>query len=127
MKKVTVLLLALLAVGALTACRGMRVSQQTYREIADYVLQNIDALCPEEEIAFFRYESTGLLTGGVDYGYYYTQNDEIAVPDFYWDGDLGEQRGADGGVYFGKPNSGTDWCYVKQITEHWYYYELHTG
>lgn len=31
------------------------------------------------------------------------------------------------GTYFGKPNNGTDWCFVKQITNNWYYYELHWG
>ena len=29
------------------------------------------------------------------------------------------------GVYFGRPNNGTDWCYIKQISDNWYYYELH--
>lgn len=34
---------------------------------------------------------------------------------------------ADGGTYFGKPNNGTDWCFIKEITDKWYYYELHWG
>ena len=31
----------------------------------------------------------------------------------------------DGGAYFGKPNNGTDWCFIKKISDKWYYYELH--
>ena len=31
----------------------------------------------------------------------------------------------DDGVYFGSPNNGTDWCYIKRISDNWYYYELH--
>ena len=31
----------------------------------------------------------------------------------------------DGGVYFGKPNNGTDWCFIKKISDNWCYYELH--
>ena len=36
-----------------------------------------------------------------------------------------DRRAADGGEYFGRPNNGTDWCFVKKITDCWYYYELH--
>ena len=63
--------------------------------------------------------------GGVYYGYYYTANNDIEVPDFYAGGNLGERYEADGGTYFGKPNNGTDWCFIKKITDKWYYYELH--
>ena len=87
----------------------------------------IEEICDENEIEFFDYEATGLSIGGVYYGYYYAVNNEIAVPDFYGGNNLGEQYEADGGTYFGKPNNGTDWCFIKKITNNWYYYELHWG
>ena len=108
-----------------TACEGMSVSTKRYDEISNYVLENIDTLSPEKEIEFFDYEATGLSIGGVYYGYYYTANNDIEVPDFYAGGNLGERYEADGGTYFGKPNNGTDWCFIKKITDKWYYYELH--
>ena len=40
---------------------------------------------------------------------------------------FGSRYEDDGGVYFGKPNDGTDWCFIKKITSNWYYYELHWG
>ena len=54
-------------------------------------------------------------------------DNEVVIPDFYQDDNLGEQYEGDGGNYFGKPSSGTDWCFIKQITDNWYYYELHWG
>lgn len=55
------------------------------------------------------------------YGIY----NEVVVPDFY-SGDIsGEKYEDDGGTYFGKPDNGTDWCFIKKITNNWYYYELH--
>ena len=103
----------------------MSVSNKRYDEISGYVLENIDTLSPKKEIQFFDYEATGLSIGGVYYGYYYTTNNAIEVPDFYSGDNLGEIYEADGGTYFGKPNNGTDWCFIKKITDKWYYYELH--
>ena len=103
----------------------MSVSTKRYNEISGYVLENIDTLSPKKELEFFDYETTGLSIGGVYYGYYYTANNDIEVPDFYSGGNLGERYEVDGGTYFGKPNNGTDWCFIKKITDKWYYYELH--
>ncbi len=125
MKRLTSVLFLALLIFSLTACEGMSVSTKRYDEISNYVLENIDALSPEKEIEFFDYEATGLSIGGVYYGYYYTANNDIEVPDFYSGGNLGEKYEADGGTYFGKPNNGTDWCFMKKITDKWYYYELH--
>lgn len=110
-----------------SACVGMSVSDERYEEISDYVSDNIDKLSVENEIEFFNYETTGLSVAGVYYGYYYSVNNEIVVPAFYNGGNLGEEYEADGGTYFGKPNSGTDWCFIKKITDKWFYYELHWG
>lgn len=122
MKRLALVLILLLL---FTACGGMSVSTKMYDEISNYVLENVDLITPENEIEFFDYKSTGLSIGGVYYGYYYTVNNDIEVPDFYSDGNLGERYEADGGTYFGKPNDGTDWCFIKKITDKWYYYELH--
>ena len=125
MKKILSFSFLLLLIFSLTACEGMSVSTKRYNEISGYVLENINTLSPEKEIEFFDYEATGLSIGGVYYGYYYTANNDIEVPDFYSGGNLGERYEADGGTYFGKPNNGTDWCFIKKITDKWYYYELH--
>ena len=125
MKRLISILILVLLMFSFTACEGMSVSTKRYDEISDYVLENIDTLSPEKEIEFFDYEATGLSIGGVYYGYYYTANNDIEVPDFYAGGNLGERYEADGGTYFGKPNNGTDWCFIKKITDKWYYYELH--
>lgn len=111
----------------LVACTGMSISTKRYDEISDFVLKNKDTILSKKEIEFFDYETTGLSIGGVYYGYYYTSNNDVVVPDFYMDDNLGEQYKDDGGIYFGKPKSGKDWCFIKQITDKWYYYELHWG
>ena len=125
MKRFISFLILVLFLFTFTACEGMSVSTKRYDEISNYVLENIDTLSPEKEIEFFDYEATGLSIGGVYYGYYYTANNDIEVPDFYAGGNLGERYEADGGTYFGKPNNGTDWCFIKKITDKCYYYELH--
>lgn len=121
------LIFACVLVVLLPSCEGMSVSNKRYDEISTYALNNIDTLLTKKEVEFFDYETTGLSVGGVYYGYYYTANDEIIVPDFYSGENLSGQYEADGGTYFGKPNNGTDWCFVKKITDNWYYYELHWG
>ena len=125
MKRFISFLILVLFLFTFTACEGMSVSTKRYDEISNYVLENIDTITPEKEIEFFDYEATGLSIGGVYYGYYYTANNDIEIPDFYAGGNLGERYEADGGTYFGKPNNGTDWCFIKKITDKWYYYELH--
>ena len=125
MRKLFSTLICVIVITSLTACEGQYVSNKKYDGISNYVLDNIDAFSTEKEIEFFDYETTGLGIGGVYYGYYYTLNNEIAVPDFYSGGNLGEKYEADGGTYFGKPNNGTDWYFIKKITDNWFYYELH--
>ena len=129
MKKCVLSILCVCLMMFCVACDGMSISTTSsrYDEISAYVLENRDGLSAEKDIEFFEYDTTGLGIGGVYYGYYYTAHNEIVVPDFYTDNSLGKQYEADGGVYFGKLNSGTDWCFIKEITDHWYYYELHWG
>ena len=125
MKKILLFSFILLLIFSLAACEGAHTSTKRYDEISRFVLENIDTLSPEKELEFFDYEATGLSIGGIYYGYYYAANNDITVPDFYSGDDLGEIYRADGGTYFGKPNNGTDWCFIKMITDKWYYYELH--
>lgn len=127
MKRLSLILAFVLIVSCFTACTKTSMSTQGYDEISNYVLENKDSITTKKELEFFDYEATGLTVGGVYYGYYYTANNEVVVPVFYVDDNLGEQYEADGGTYFGKPNDGTDWCFVKQIADNWYYYELHWG
>ena len=90
-------------------------------KVCNYIKQT------RKETEFFDYDATGLSIGEVYYEYYYTENNEAIVPDFYSGDNMGEKFEDDKGIYFGKPNNGTDWCFVKQIINNWYYYELHWG
>ena len=113
----------------MSACSGMSVSNKMYNEISEYVNENIDSFYPTEENEFYDYKTTGLSIGGVYYGYYFSAKGEVLLPDFYCGNDLAkiqnDIREDDDGVYFGKPNNGTDWCFIKVISDNWYYYELH--
>ena len=98
-------------------------------EISEYVTENIDSFSPTKENEFYDYTTTGLSIGGVYYGYYFSAENNISLPDFYCGNDLekiqNDMSEDDGGVYIGKPNNGTDWCFIKEISDNWYYYELH--
>ena len=111
----------------LSACNGMSVSTKKYNEVSNYVMENKDNILLEKEIEFYDYEATGMSVGGTNYGYYYSTDNEIVVPDFYQQGDLTEVHEGDEGTYFSKPRGGGNWCFVKQITDNWFYYELHWG
>ena len=129
MKKLLCMLIICFFTFSLSACGGMSVSNKMYNEISDYVTDNMDSFSPTEENEFYDYKATGLSIGGVYYGYYYSSENEWLLPDFYGGNDLekiqNDMHEDDGGGYFGKPNNGTDWCFIKKITENWYYYELH--
>ncbi len=129
MKRLLAVLIFISVVISLSACSGRTISNKKYDEISNYVTDNIDTLSSDKEIEFFSYETTGLSIGGIYFGYYYTANNEISLPDFYCGNDIDEIKNekyeADDGTYFGKPYNGTDWCFIKEITDNWYYYELH--
>lgn len=126
MKKFICILLSIIMIITLTSCGGMSISYKYINEISNCVLENIDTLVSEKETEFFEYKNSGLSIGAVYYGYYYTKNNEPLIPDFYGGTDLsGEYHAKGDGYYFGKPNNGTDWCYVEKITDNWFYYELH--
>ena len=123
------ILVVLFLILSLSACCGTSVSNKMYSEISEYVTENIDSFSPTKENEFYDYTTTGLSIGGVYYGYYFSAENNISLPDFYCGNDLekiqNDMREDDGGVYIGKPNNGTDWCFIKEISDNWYYYELH--
>ena len=129
MKKIFCLLSLCAIFVFLSACSGMSVSNKMYNRISDYVGENMDTFSPTEEIEFYDYKTTGFSIGGVYYGYYYSVENKFLIPDFYCGNDLekikNDIREDDGGVYYGKQNNGTDWCFIKKISDNWYYYELH--
>ena len=129
MKRFISVFALMLLLFSFTSCEGVSVSTKRYDEISNYVLENIDALSPEKNVEFFDYESKGFSIGATYYGYYYAVNNDILLPDFYSGNDIDKIKNdkyeSDGGTYFGKPNNGTDWCFIKKITDKWYYYELH--
>ena len=110
----------------LVGCEGMSVSTAKYDEIKEFVKNNADKIQVTGDVEFFTYKTTGISIGAVYYGYYYSENNEVLLPDYYrGNDDIREPQAKDGGAYFGRPNNGTDWCFVKQISDHWFYYELH--
>ena len=129
MKKIPCILILCSIIFSVSACGGMSMSSKMYNEISNYVTENAHSFSPAEENEFYDYKTSGLSIGGVYYGYYYSSENELLLPDFYRGNDLekiqNDLHDDNGGVYFGLPNNGTDWCFVKKISDNWYYYELH--
>ena len=112
---------------SLTACRNEQPENETrYDKIARYVTNNLDLLDPVEDVEFYDFT-----VDGEYYGYYYSRRNEILLPDRYSESTRGDLEAAlhktDDGYCFGDPNGTTDWCFVKPITDQWFYYELHWG
>lgn len=127
MKRIISALLVALLLFSFSSCGSNTVSDKKYEQIKAHVLENIDTLTPESNVStkFFDYKVSGILLGTVAYGYYYTMSNEIIVPDFYNVESDAEPYEADGGTYFGTPGGESDWCFIRQITDKWYYYEWH--
>ena len=79
MKKLYTLIILCVLILSLSACSGMAISSEMYNEISDYVTQNIDDFSPEKETEFYDYKATGLSTGGVNYGYYYSDKNDLST------------------------------------------------
>lgn len=79
--------------------------------------QNIELSSSDSYQEFF-YTATGLQDGGVEYGYYYSPDDDYCLQ--------GEpyRRGY---RTYGIPDDSTDWYYSERICENWFYYEIHDG
>lgn len=129
MKRLFCLVFACIMVISLSACGKEEISTEVYDEVSKHVKENITSLKPTEETQFYNYREEKSKKESVHYGYYYNNKNEIMLPEFYDGDDLEKIQGdiyeGDNGIYFGKPNSDADWCYIKMIAENWYYYEMH--
>lgn len=65
----------------------------------------VQAMGIDGDIVFFEMYYTGLLDGGVEYGFYYTESTSTLI----------------------KTVSSNDFMVTEKITDHWYYYEWHNG
>ncbi len=91
------------------------------KEVSAYVLANKDAweqgeLNHKEEIV---YKYIGLIDTGIEYGYYYSEDDAHIM-----DASYGEKY-RDGYRYYCYPSEPSAWLYSMRICENWYYYEIH--
>ena len=120
MKRIFVILAVLCLLFTLTACRGKHISYDNQEKVAKYVTGNLKVLYSEKETEFFVYE----VKSGVRYGYYYTAENEVIWPEGF-SGDTTKSKKAHGGRYFGKVGGEDEWCFIKEITDNWYYYEWH--
>ena len=93
---------------------------QIRSEIFSYVQKNVDRIELTNSSSYeeFFYTATGLQDGGVEYGYYYSPNDDHTLH--------GEPY-RKGYRTHGIPDDRTDWFYSERICENWFYYEIHDG
>ena len=90
------------------------------REILSYVQENAEIIelnDPNNYQEFF-YTATGLQDGGVEYGYYFSPNNEHTLQ-----GDPYRK----GYRIYGIPDDHSDWYYSERICKNWFYYEIHDG
>ena len=93
---------------------------QIRHEIFRYVQSNsheIKLENPDKYQEFF-YTATGLQDGGVEYGYYFSPNNEHTLQ-----GDPYRK----GYRIYGIPDDHSDWYYSERICRNWFYYEIHDG
>ncbi len=91
------------------------------QEVSEYVLANKDTweqseLNNKEEIV---YKYIGLIDTGIEYGYYYSEDDTHKMDIAYG------ERYRDGYRYYCYPYEPGAWLYSMRISENWYYYEIH--
>ena len=119
---VPIILLVLLFVVGFTAISIIDELQRYHirSEIFSSVQENthrIELNSPNSYQEFF-YTATGLQDGGVEYGYYYSPDDDHCLQ--------GEPYRM-GYRTYGIPDDSTDWYYSERICENWFYYEIHDG
>ena len=73
-------------------------------ELSNLNIQEIEFIDSDEIIVFEMYY-TGLFDGGVEYGFYYSENDNK----------------------LNKQSSSNDYMVIEEILDNWYYYEWHNG
>lgn len=116
-----ILLIFLLGIGVIVLSVLSEIQHYRIRnEIFSYVQENLDTIeltnCNSYQEFF--YTSTGLLDGGVEYGYYYAPDNDYA---------LHGEAYRKGYRTYGIPDDDTDWYYTERICENWFYYEIHDG
>lgn len=116
-----ILLVLLLCVGFTTiSIFGELQRYQISNEIYAYVQENTHSIelgSPDSYQEFF-YAATGLQDGGIEYGYFYSPDDNHRLQ--------GEPY-RKGYRTYGIPDDSTDWYYSERICENWFYYEIHDG
>lgn len=88
------------------------------REISNYVLENKDRIEVKDNHQIFVYETTGMVSAGVEYGYYFDAENQFEMNGNPY------RRGIRRDGY---PDDSTDWYYTERICENWFYYEVHDG
>lgn len=88
------------------------------REVTNYVLENRDSIVVIDDHQSFVYKTTGMVSAGVEYGYYFDAENEFAMKGISY---------RNGIRVDGYPDDRTDWYYTEQICENWFYYEVHDG
>ena len=88
------------------------------REVTNYVLENRDSIVVIDDHQSFVYKTTGMVSAGVEYGYYFDAENEFAMIGMSY---------RNGIRVDGYPDDRTDWYYTEQICENWFYYEVHDG
>ena len=88
------------------------------REVTNYVLENRDSIVVIDDHQSFVYKTTGMVSAGVEYGYYFDAENEFAMKGMSY---------RNGYRIDGYPDDPTDWYYTERICENWFYYEVHDG
>ena len=88
------------------------------REVTNYVIENRDSIVVIDDHQSFVYKTTGMVSAGVEYGYYFDAENEFAMKGMSY---------RNGIRVDGYPDDRTDWYYTEQICENWFYYEVHDG
>ena len=88
------------------------------RKISNYILENKDSIEVTEIRQSFVYKTTGMVSAGVEYGYYFDAYDQF---------DMKGNPYRNGIRVDGYPDDSTDWYYTERICENWFYYEVHDG
>ena len=88
------------------------------REVTNYVLENRDSIVVIDDHQSFVYKTTGTVSAGVEYGYYFNAENKFAMKGMSY---------RNGYRTDGYPDDPTDWYYTERICENWFYYEVHDG
>ena len=88
------------------------------REVTNYVLENRDSIVVIDDHQSFVYKTTGMVSAGVEYGYYFDAENEFVMKGMSY---------RNGYRTDGYPDDPTDWYYTERICENWFYYEVHDG